>query len=108
MPMYRSPYLLIASSLFYACRLSIDRAYTTGCIPHQVATVPLKHPALRLWVLTTEPEQATQLAETRPVHVGPRRHCCLEPCRGGNPPTPRAPRGIQQPSQATGETKCGR
>ena len=36
----------------------------SGCIPHQAAPVPLKQPALRLWVLTTEHEQATQLAGT--------------------------------------------
>lgn len=45
----------------------------TGCIPHQVAPVPLKQPALRLWVLTTEPEQATQLTGTsQPNRAGSR------------------------------------
>jgi len=35
--------------------------------------VPLKQPALRLWVLTTEPEQATQLAGTsQPTRAGSR------------------------------------
>jgi hypothetical protein len=43
----------------------------SGCIPHQVAPLPLKQPALSLWVLTTEPEQATQLAETsQPTWAG--------------------------------------
>jgi len=45
----------------------------TGCIPHQVAPVPLEQPALRLWVLTTEPKPATQLAETsQPTWAGSR------------------------------------
>ena len=42
-------------------------------LPHQVAPVPPEQAALSLWVLTTEPEQATQLAETsQPTWAGSR------------------------------------
>ena len=42
----------------------------TGRIPHQVGPVPLVQPALRLWVLTTEPEPAITVGGNQSADLG--------------------------------------